>query len=327
MRAILYSATGEAATVFRIQDQPAPVPGKGDVLVAIRYSGINPSDVKTRSGWNGASVDQPVTPHNDGAGHIVAAGSGVPQERVGQRVWLYEASLQGSGTAAEFCRVPANCAVPLPETATLETGAMLGVPAMTAHRCLFADGPVAGLDVLVMGGGGAVGAHAVSLAKWAGARVVATTGSSRTETVARQAGADHVENYHSPDLRQRLQALAPDGFHRIIDASLAANLEIDVALSRRGGIIVAYASSLDVARGLTLPERTMLQKALLLRWVHVYSMPDAAKAQAVADITAALDDRGLSGPAVKIFPLDAIAAAHDFVGLGGAGVKALLSIE
>ena len=70
--------------------------------------------------------------------------------------------------------VPAGLAVPLPSRASMELGATMGVPALTAHRCVFADGPVAGQTVLVQGGAGAVGHYAIELAKWGGAQVVTT---------------------------------------------------------------------------------------------------------------------------------------------------------
>ena len=74
------------------------------------------------------------------------------------------------GTAAEWTILPARQAVALPGGVSFELGASLGVPAMTAHVCLFSDGPVNGQVVLVAGGAGAVGHYAIELAKRAGAR-------------------------------------------------------------------------------------------------------------------------------------------------------------
>src|SRR5207237_3895430 len=120
-----------------------------------------------------------VIPEQDGAGVIREVGAGVPASRLGERVWVYIGQWRRAwGTAAEYTVVPARLAVTLPRTTSFAEGACLGIPAVTAHRCLFADGPIAGQTVLVTGGAGAVGHYAVQLAKWAGARVIATVSSA-----------------------------------------------------------------------------------------------------------------------------------------------------
>lgn len=195
MRAAWYARKGPAADVLEVGDQPTPVPGPGEVLVRVRASGVNPSDTKGRAGTSrGLSMPFPlIIPHQDGAGEVVAAGSSDLESRVGERVWFYEAQLlRPHGAAAEFVAIPAVKAVRLPDAATFEAGACLGMPAMTAHRAVFADGPVEGQTVFVSGGGGAVGRYAVPFAKQAGARVIATVGNARTAASARAAGADLV---------------------------------------------------------------------------------------------------------------------------------------
>ena len=118
---------------------------------------------------------QRVIPHNDGAGIIESIGEGVPPSRIGERVWIYEATLpRRLGTAAEYVVVPSEQAVFLPDNTEFVEGACLGVPAMTAHNCVFKDGAVTGKTILVAGGAGAVGNYAIQLAKWGGATVIAT---------------------------------------------------------------------------------------------------------------------------------------------------------
>lgn len=196
MQAAYYETQGAARDVLRYGEMARPEVALGEVLVRVRASGINPSDVKYRSGWSGLPLQFPrVIPHQDGAGEIEAVGEGIDSSRIGQRVWIYEAqSNRAFGTAAEYVAVAADKAVPLPTTATFETGAALGVPAMTAHRCLFADGPVQGQTVLVTGGGGAVGSCAIQLANWGGAFVLATASRDDTLEAARRSGADAVIN-------------------------------------------------------------------------------------------------------------------------------------
>ena len=175
MRAALYESNGPAADVLRVTDVDRPEPGPGQVRVRIEVSGVNPTDWKSRSGATARPLSGFQIPHHDGAGVIDAVGPGVDPGRAGQRVWTWLAAFgQPWGTAAEWCVVPEDQAVPIPDGISSELAASLGVPAMTAHRCLFADGPVEGLSVLVAGGAGAVGHYAIELAKHAGARVAAT---------------------------------------------------------------------------------------------------------------------------------------------------------
>src|SRR5216117_2461319 len=121
---------------------PVPEPGPGEVRVRIVASGLNPTDVKSRAGSRPMGFPR-VVPHQDGAGVIDKVGRGVSASRVGERVWLYIVQWQRAwGTAAEFTIVPVSRAVPLPATATFADAACLGIPAVTAHRCLFADGSI-----------------------------------------------------------------------------------------------------------------------------------------------------------------------------------------
>ncbi len=189
MRAAWYEKNGTAAEVLRVGEMPIPEPGPGEVRVRIVASGLNQTDVKSRGGSRPMGFPR-VVPHQDGAGVIEKVGRGVPASRVGERVWLYIVQWQRAwGTAAEYTVVPARLAVTLPANTTFAEGACLGIPAVTAHRCLFADGPINGQTVLVTGGAGAVGNYAVQLAKWAGATVIATVSSPEKAAVALGAGA------------------------------------------------------------------------------------------------------------------------------------------
>src|SRR6266851_4521472 len=240
MRAALYSSAGEAAEVLRVQEVDRPEPEPGEVLVRVHASGINPTDHKARSGMTARPIDDFQIPHHDGAGVIEAVGAGVDPARVGQRVWLWlAASGRRWGTAAEWTVVPERQAVPLPDGASFDLGASLGVPAMTAHYCLFSDGPVAGQTVLVAGGAGAVGHFAIELAKRAGARVVTTVSSPDKAALAEKAGADLVVNYRSPDAAQQVQAFAP-AVDRVVEVALGANLELDLAVVRPQAVVVTY---------------------------------------------------------------------------------------
>ena len=97
--------------VLRYDDLPTPEPGPGEVRVRVKVSAVNPSDTKQRGGARG-NVTMPfprVIPHQDGAGIIDAVGAGVDASRIGERVWVYEATLgRAFGTCAQFTTVPAS---------------------------------------------------------------------------------------------------------------------------------------------------------------------------------------------------------------------------
>ncbi len=315
MRAALYRATGKAAEVLHVEEVDRPEPGPGEVLVRVSASGVNPTDYKARSGAVPRPIDDFQIPHQDGAGVIEAVGPGVGPGRVGQRVWLYLAAAgRGWGTAAEWSVVPERQAAPLPDGGSFELGASLGVPAMTAHHCLFRDGPVNGQTVLVAGGAGAVGHFAIELAKRAGARVVATVSSSEKAALAEKAGADLVVNYRSPDSVDRVKAFGP--VDRVIEVALGANLQLDLAVVKPFATIVTYAAQ---AADPVLPVRACMTANLTLEFVLLYGVPMDALEQAAADITAALAAGELTGLPVHKFPLADIAAAHEAAESGAVG--------
>ncbi|OYW84276.1 MAG: hypothetical protein B7Z20_11135, partial [Sphingobium sp. 32-64-5] len=175
MRAVWYEAIGSAADVLRFGEMETPQPGPGEVRVRLHASGVNPSDVKTRIGARAPIAFPRVIPHSDGAGEIDAVGEGVSAARIGQRVWVWNAAWRRPfGTCAEYICLPEAQAVALPQGTSFEAGACLGIPASTACHAVFADGDVSGQTVLVTGGAGAVGHYAIQLARWGGARVIAT---------------------------------------------------------------------------------------------------------------------------------------------------------
>ena len=181
MRAVWYDRQGPAADVLQVGELPDPRPGPGEVRVRVRLSGINPGDTKKRRGWLGSTMPFPrVVPHSDAAGVIDEVGAGVDPVRIGRRVWVFGAqSYRPFGTAAQWTVVPDALAVDLPDQVPDEVGACLGIPGITAHRAVFADGPVTGQTVLVQGVLGGVGALAAQLARWGGATVIGTVRSQR----------------------------------------------------------------------------------------------------------------------------------------------------
>ena len=285
MLAAVYSRTGPADVVLSLAEIPTPAPGPGEVRVRIAWSGVNPSDVKARSGLRTAVLPFPrIVPHSDGAGVIDRIGPGVPVDRLGQRVWIWNAAWKRpGGTAAQWAVVPESQAVPLPDGADLAVGACLGIPALTAaHAVALADG-VEGRTVLVAGGAGAVGQYAIRMARLAGAkRVIASVSSEAKAQIARDAGADATVNYKDDDLVFQVLALTGGtGVDRVIEVDIAANAKADMLLLKPGGDIVVYGSSHE---DVSLPFYPAIAKGACLRFFIVYELTPADRGRAVATV-------------------------------------------
>lgn len=312
MKAVLYRDTGPAAEVLTVEDVDRPSPGPGEVLVRVHASGINPTDWKTRSGATARPIDGFQVPHQDGAGVIEAVGPGVDPARVGERVWLWFAAFGNRwGTAAEWTVLPADRAVPLPGDASFELGASLGVPAMTAHYCLFSDGPIEGQTVLIAGGAGAVGHFAINLSKRAGARVITTVSSAEKAALASAAGADLVLNYREPGAAERIGSV-----DRIIEVALGANLDLDLAVAHAGTTVVTYAAE---ASNPVLPVRACMSANVTLKFVLVYGVAQDTLRAAAADISAAVAAGALTGLPVHRYSLSDAVAAHEAAEAGLTG--------
>ena len=331
MKAIVYRDNGDH-DVLQLVDREVPAPGPGEVRVRVAVSGVNPTDWKTRAGATNPKQFDEVTPHLDGAGVIDAVGDEVDPGRVGQRVWLFMATAgRPTGTAAEFTVVPAEQAVPLPDQASFELGASLGVPALTAHRALTVaeDGPrrlhpgaLDGKVVLAAGGAGAVGHAVIQLARWAGATVLSTISGPDKARLATAAGAHHVINYREGDPAAEIRKIAPDGVDIVAEVALGANLALDLAVLRTRGTISTYANDggkpveLDVRQNMTLNTR--------FQFLVLYTVGPSVLAAAAEDVAAAVDAGALPvgeehGLPLVRFPLDRTADAHRAVENGTVG--------
>jgi len=317
MKAAVYRETGPSS-VLAVEEMPTPEPGPGQVRVRIACSGVNPTDWKSRSGATGQGPEGAQVPHHDGSGVVDALGDGVSGISKGQRVWIYLAAALGNrfGTAAEYCVVPAERTMPLPDGASDELGACLGVPAVTAAHCL-GGSPEAltGASVLVAGGAGAVGHYAIELAKHAGARVAATVSTPGKATLARSAGADLVVDYRDSTAADMLRAFSPS-FDRIVEVAFGSNLDLDLAVSGPGTVIVVYASE---AQDPVVPTRRLMNANVTVHYVLLYGVPVPERDHAVTWVRDALATGALSALPVHRFPLDEVAAAQDAVERGAIG--------
>lgn len=314
MLAAWYEKNGAARDVLQVGEQSDPVPGKGEVRVRLHASAVNPSDVKARGG-NRPMVAPRVVPNSDGAGTIDQVGRGVPGKRLHQRVWVWNGQWQRPlGTSAQYIALPAAQAVPLPRKVPYAAGACLGIPVMTAHRCLFADGPIKGMTVLVTGGAGVVGHYAVQLARFAGARVIATVSSPEKAAHARKGGAHVTIDYRREDVAARIDELTEGhGIDRVVDVELAVNLPTYEKALRPAAVIATYAAA--TAQDAVLPMR-LRQRNVTVRMVFVYTMPDEAKRRAIADIGRWLAKGRPQYAIAARLPLTEIVAAHEMVESG-----------
>ncbi len=335
MRAITYTRPG-GPDVLELAERPVPEPGPGEVRVRVGFSGVNPTDWKSRTN-NQPGPDGQV-PNQDGAGTVDAVGQGVDPVLIGERVWIWEAAWQRPwGTAAEHTVVPARQTVPLGPEASLELGAALGIPFLTAHRCLtvaeslpdrLGPGTLTGRSVLVQGGAGAVGNAAIQLARWADATVIATVSSPEKAQLAAAAGADHVLDYKQQDVVTEVRKIASKGVDTIVEVSAAVNAGIDAQVIGMHGAVAMYAD--DGGAEVTIPVRMQMGPNARWQFVLVYTEPARAKEFGVEDVNAAVLDGAVrvgreAGLPLHVFPLEGTAQAHQAVQDGAVG-KVLIDV-
>jgi NADPH2:quinone reductase len=311
MRAAWYERTGPADAVIEIGRRPMPEPGPGEVRVRLMASGVNPADCNRRRGQGHAMEAPLVVPNSDGAGTIDRIGEGVTRFRAGDRVWLYNGQRNGRhlGTAAEFIALDADLVTPLPASVPFAAGACLGIPCMTAHRCIFSRGPVSGQTLLVTGGGGAVGNYAIQLAVWAGARVIATVSHAVHAEDARRAGADVVIDRHREDVAARVLAeTGGRGVERIVEVDFGGNLSVARDIVAVNGVIAAYASK--GAPSPVVPFADLMRRNIAVEGVMLPTSPIAARRQAQSDILRWLESGERLHRIAAAFPLAETAKAH-----------------
>jgi NADPH2:quinone reductase len=324
VRAAWYDHQGSARKTLEVGEMPDPIPGEGEVRIALAVSGVNQGDIKKRAGWQGSPMAFPrVIPHSDGAGTVDLVGSGVDASWVGTRVWCYGAqSYRPFGTAAEYTVVPANLAVPLPTSESDDEGdleeqaACLGIAGITGHRAIFADGPVTGLAVLVYGAAGGVGSIAVQMARRDGATVLAVVIDEDQAARVRRLGAPHVFRNDDPSLAQLIMEAAPDGVHRVAEVDFASHINLNAEILAVGATISSFSTSQEHP---SIPYWALGFKDTTLRLLGSDDFRPEIKTDAARALSAALADGSLRSDIVARFPLDQIAAAHELIERGTPG--------
>jgi len=315
MRAAFYTEQGPARDVLRVEQQPTPEPGPGEVRVKLRTSGVNPSDWKVRRGGFGRGLVAPlIIPHSDGAGDVDAIGAGVP-DRVGERVWIWNGQWKRPhGTAAEYIVLPSTQAVHLPDNVDYSVGACLGIPALTAIQAVRLAQVEPGSSVLVTGGAGSVGHYSIQLAKRRGARVITTISSDAKAAHARAGGADEIINYRTEDVAERVRLLtAGRGVDAVIEVDFSRNAKSYPSILRPHGTVVIYGRSTNES---TLSTAWLMQGSITLRFFLVYDLSAADREAGIAELTHLLRKGLLLHTIARHMPLDNIAEAHDIVERG-----------
>ena len=312
MKAITYSEFGVSTEVLKVKELPIPKVGKDEVLVALEFSGSNPSDAKSRAG-NRPGITKPqfeqIVPNSDGSGIITAVGEAVDKSRIGQRVWVWNGQWQRpNGTAAEYISVPSAQAVEMPADMSFETGACLGIPGLTASYCTLGDGAVSGKTVFVSGGAGAVGHTCIQLAKWSGATVIASGSENGFEHI-REAGADHVFDYRDPDLSRKILDISPPGVDRAIEVEFGENVNLLHKIVRQNGEISLYGGAKNMTP--TFPFGPYLFKALKINIALIYILPKQERDAAIKALHDAHSDGALKMAVGNVFSLEECAKSHD----------------
>jgi len=309
MKAAYYEVNGAAADVLTVGEVETPEPGPGEVRIRVATSGVNPSDVKTRAGTVRKIAFDRVIPQSDGAGTIDKVGDGVSPSRVGERVWTWNAQWKRPfGTAAEYITLPEAQAVKLPDSASFEVGACLGIPAMTAVHAVSLAGALPGANILVSGGAGAVANYAIQFAKARGATVLTTISSPEKAELARKAGADIAINYKSEDVGERVKAATGGaGVDAVIEMDLSANAGLIPAVIKPKGKVVIYGTGPEA----TIPSAFCLVNSITLQWFLVYELDDAERAAAVTEINEMLAAGRLVHNIGPEFGLDDMIKAHE----------------
>jgi NADPH2:quinone reductase len=316
LKAVWYTAQGPARSVLQYGSQPEPHARPGEVRVRLATSGVNPADIHRRAGTRYALEGALVIPHSDGSGVVDQVGAGMPMRWLGRRVWLYNGQRGGRlhGTAAEWIALDAGLVAELPDAVSFEHGACLGIPCMTAHRCVTLAAELAHRTVLVTGGAGAVGHYAIQWAKRFRARVVATVSSEDKARHAERAGADCVVDYRHDDLAARVRAFAPTGIDHVVDVDFGANLRSYWPLLAEQASIAYYASNGE--REPRFPAAEAMRRNLCVHAVLLNNAPLPARERAQSEIVAWLREGGMLHTVAAVFPLAQSWAAHELVESG-----------
>ena len=311
MKAVWYTKTGNASDVLEIGELDDPLPNVGEVLVKIKTSGVNPSDVKIRAGARGELQFRRVIPHSDGGGEIVDVGEGVDRNRIGERVWIWNGAFgRADGTCAELISLPEFQAVKINNEVSYESAACMGIPASTAYYGLLANGPIKNKTVLISGGAGAVGFYGIQIAKLSGANVITTISNDEKAEIANNAGADKVINYKNENvLEEIMEYTENDGVDRIFEVEFGGNLPINEKIIKPNGVIAAYGSMAEMEP--KLPFYNLMFKGVKIDTFLIYSIEKKFREELLNGLSELLNQNSLKHMISQTYSIDDVVNAHE----------------
>jgi len=236
MRCISVSEFGGPKVLRLLNGMPTPIPKAKEVLINVKAVGINPVDTYIRSGVYANKPTLPYTPGKDGAGFVMQIGDNVTKVKKGDRVWFFGSS---TGSYSEFCICHEDNIGHLPNNVDFNSGAMIGMPYLTAYRALFQKGKVKrGETVFIHGATGGVGTACVQICHNCGVNVIATAGSEDGERILRDMGVTKIYNHRNEGYIEEIKKNG-ERIDVIIEMLANVNLVNDLSiLSPNGRIMV-----------------------------------------------------------------------------------------
>ncbi len=311
------------AEALKAAQIPTPKPGPGEILIRVRAAGVNRPDIIQRMGFYPPPPGSPDTLGLEIAGEVAALGEGAGRWRIGDEV----CALVGGGGYAQYCRVDARHALPIPKGLSLIEAAALPETAFTVFTNVFEGGALkSGETFVVHGATSGIGVMAIQMAKAAGARVIATgRGADKAaealrlgahlsidtkaedfvERIKAEGGADVILDMVGGDYTPRnLDCLKPLGRNVLIATQGGAKAEINLMHVMQKRLVLT---------GSTLRPRAADEKARLAAAVEARVWPwiEAGKIKPIID---------------KTFPLAEAGAAHAHVESGSHVGKVVLTV-
>ena len=310
MKAIRYHQPGPPE-VLVYEEVPKPTISPDQVLIKVRAASVNFADVGRRSGL----FPTPPLPHIPGleaAGIIEEVGSEVRGLDVGQRV----IALQGGAAYAEYAVSSPETVIPLPETLSMEEGSSIGVTFQTAWHALKTRARVQpGETVVVQSAGSGVSVAAIQIAKYMGARVIATASTGEKAEKALALGADEAFNYLEKDFLEEVLRLTDDkGAEVILDPLSGPDFyqKVRALASWTGRIVVLGLTLGDVAKEVNMREMMYRHLSILGGPVQQTLTPEQRR-QSFLDILDLMQQGKLKPYIQKVYPLQEAAQAHQAI--------------
>lgn len=321
--------------IFSVEEVDRPQPEAGEIVVAVDTAAINFGDTLLASGRYQVQPVLPFVPGSECSAVVVAVGQGVEGFKAGDRIAA--CGFRGDarqdrkilGALAEYAAIPAENAVHIPASVSLERAALFRSNTETSAFALRKGALAAGEILLVLGAGGGTGFAAVQLGKIAGARVLASASSAEKRTIALEGGADEVVDSNDPRWREKVAAFAGgSGIDVVYDPLGGTQTERAFRTLGWNGrhLIVGFATGDIPALPVNLPllKGASLVGANLLQ-ARKYE-PEACRADSLSLMKLFGEGRLTVPPVARRYPLEATAQAYADVASGEVAGRVVVRI-